>query len=356
MFVIELLNKYKLRPDRVAVGVSGGADSLFLALATHDELQSYGIKTVALTVNHKLRPEADVETQYVQEIMQQYGIEHHVLVWQGEKPQTGIEEKAREARYDLLCRWCKDNGIDCLLIAHHLRDQAETFLMRLQRGSGLEGLCSMREMTEINSIKILRPLLHIEPAFCENYLSSKKIKWVHDNSNDNTDFLRVKMREFLPELQQKTGIDLAKFDEAIVNLQSADDYISEQVEKEIKDKVRNDFDAVISFKYSDFIKWHKELKFRILALLLKKKYIPRAQSILELISAMQTLPFTGATLGGKEIFLNYGRVWIVPELSAKRRSTRKEWKEFLLANSEYQNQKIPHKARLAILQKSENIL
>ena len=203
----------------------------------------------------------------------------------------------------------------------------------------------------MNGVKILRPLLHIEPVVFEKYLKEKNIEWVHDSSNDNTDFLRVKMREFLPFFEQKTGIDLAKFDEVVTNLQSADDFIAEQVEKEIQAKVQNDFDTVQSIKYGDFIKWHRELKFRILARLLKKKYIPRAKSVLELISALQKLPFGGATLGGREIFLNYGKIWIVPEVSAKRKSTRKEWKEFLLNNPKYKNDKIPHKARLAILYK-----
>lgn len=355
--MLDFFYKHNIRTNRVAVGVSGGADSLALALMANDELKVYGIKVIALTVNHKLRPEADKEADYVADIMKKHNIEHHILTWVGEKPQTGVEEAARLARYDLLCDWCKNNDVAYLLVAHHLRDQAETFLMRLERGSGLEGLCSMREITEYKGIKILRPLLHTEPQVMENYLRTKNIDWVHDKSNDNDDFLRVKMRKFLPELQKKTGIDLAKFDEAITNLQSAESFIEEQTKHEISAKIRNDFNNVFSIKYTDFLAWHKELKFRILAKLLKKEYIPRADSILNLIKALQNLPFNGATLGGKEIFLNYGRIWIVPELSAKHKSSRKEWKDFLAQNPVYKNQKIPHKARLAILyiRKNNNV-
>ena len=215
----ELIAKYKIRTNFIAVGVSGGADSLALALMLKEECANYGIKVVALTVNHKLRPSADKEADYVAKIMQKHNIEHHILIWKGEKPLTGVEEAARLARYDLLENWCFKNGIKYLATAHHLRDQAETFLMRLERGSGLEGLCSMREITTYKSIKILRPLLHTSPEFMENYLRARKINWIHDESNDNTDFLRVKMRKFLPELMQKTCIDLFKFDEAITNLQ-----------------------------------------------------------------------------------------------------------------------------------------
>lgn len=349
MLILDLLDKNKVKTDKVAVGVSGGADSLALALMAKEELEIYGIKVVALTVNHKLRPTAEKEALYVQQIMQKFGIEHHILTWDGEKPHTGIEEAARQARYELLSEWCINNNVNCLLVAHHQLDQAETFLMRLQRGSGLEGLCSMREVTQHNNLKIVRPLLHTNPEVMKDYLKARNIEWVQDESNDNTDFLRVKVRKFLPEIQQRIGIDPAKFDLAINNLQSAESFIEQQVDKEIKNKVSNDFNTVFSFKYTDFVGWHKEIRFRVLSLLLKKEYIPRAESILGVIESLCNLPFKGATLGGREIFVSYGRIWIVPELSAKRQSTRKDWKEFVKRNPKYKNQKIPHKARLAIL-------
>ena len=347
--MLELLGKHNIKTNILAVGVSGGADSLALALMLKDECEKYGIKVIALTVNHKLRSCADKEAEYVAEVMQKHHIEHHILLWEGEKPSTGVEEAARLARYDLLRQWCFEHNVEYLAVAHHLRDQAETFLMRLERGSGLSGLCSMREIADYKGLKILRPLLHYPPEFMENYLRKKNINWIHDESNDNTDFLRVKMRKFLPEMQQKTGIDLAKFDEAITNLQSAESYVEEQVQNEIKAKVITYFNTVFSIKFADFMNWHKELKFRILAWVLKKDYIPRADSLLNLIADLQKLPFTGATLGGKEIFLSYGKIWIVPEMKAKHKSSRKEWKEFLAQHLEYKEQKIPHKARLAIL-------
>lgn len=352
--MIELLDKYKIKTDVIAFGVSGGADSLAMVLSAKEECDIYGIKVVALTVNHGLRPSAAAEAEYVCKVMQEHKIEHHILTWEGEKPQTGIEEAARIARYDLMRKWCFENGVKYLAVAHHLRDQAETFLMRLQRGSGLEGLCAIREVSEYKGLKILRPLLHLPPEFLENYLQNKKIEWIHDESNDNPDFLRVKMRRFLPEFMRKTGIDLAKINTAISNLQSAESYIEEQVQEELSQKVRNDYDAVYSFAYKDFFEWHREMKFRILSVLLKKDYIPRAESVLLLIDALSCLPFAGATLGGKEIMIKYKRVWIVPEMAAKHQSSRKEWKDFVSENPEYKTLKIPHKARLALLKAKEN--
>lgn len=85
-------------------------------------------KIVALTVDHQLRPTSRQEADYVAKLMRQAGIEHHILTWEGEKPVSGIETAAREARYRLLEDWCLSNGICTIFMAHHKRDQAETFL------------------------------------------------------------------------------------------------------------------------------------------------------------------------------------------------------------------------------------
>ena len=111
---------------------------------------------------------------------------------------------------------------------------------------------------------------------------------------------------------------------------------------------------IYSLKYTTYLSLHREIKFRFLAKILSKTYIPRADSILFLIKNLDKLPFSGMTLGGKEIFLAYDKIWIVPELKSKRKETRKSWKEFIEKNREYQNKKFPHKVRLAILQGQQN--
>ena len=242
------------------------------------------------------------------------------------------------------------------MVAHHLRDQAETFLMRLERGSGLEGLCSIREVSYLNDIKILRPLLHTFPEELEDFLRKRKIEWMHDESNDDENFLRVKIRHFLPEFTEKTQINLKRFDEAVTNLQSAEDFIRAEVENIWQRDVCNDFNVVYSIKYSDYLRWHPEVKFRIFSRLCRKHYSPRAKSVLNLISEMNFLPFCGATLGGNEIFMAYKKIWVVPELACKRQGSRALWKKFVQKYNDYKNQKIPHKVRLTILEKVDNDL
>ena len=186
----ELFAKYQIKDEVVAVGVSGGADSLALVLQAAEELAVFGRKVVALTVDHGLRPTSRLEAEYVAGLMQKYGIEHHILTWTGKKPTTGIEEAARQARYTLIAEWCSQNNVHVLLTAHHAKDQAETFLMRLQSGSGLEGLCGIREYSVREGLVILRPLLAVNPENLRDYLRQRAIVWVEDESNRDTTFLR----------------------------------------------------------------------------------------------------------------------------------------------------------------------
>lgn len=348
------LDKHNIKEKNIAIGVSGGADSLSLVLKAHEELRVYGYNIIALTVDHKLRPTSTTEAEYVAKIMKENNIEHHILTWNEEKPSCGIEEAARIARYNLINNWCEKNHISVLMIAHHILDQAETFLMRLQRGSGLEGLCSIREISKWKNLTLLRPLLHTHPDTLKKYLIDKNIKWIEDESNSNEDFLRVRLRNFLPIFTEKTGISVNKIDEAVTNLQSTENFMEMYIISLFENKIQKIASDIYSLKYTTYLSLHREIKFRFLAKILSKTYIPRADSILFLIKNLDKLPFSGMTLGGKEIFLAYDKIWIVPELKSKRKETRKSWKEFIEKNREYQNKKFPHKVRLAILQGQQN--
>ena len=345
----EFLAKYQIRAQRIAVAVSGGADSLALVLMAKEQLAVFGYEIIALTVSHGLRPSSDDEARCVAKIMQQYGIEHHILYWRGDKPTAGIEEAARVARYKLLTEWCRQNKVKFLLTAHHLQDQAETFLMRLQRGSGLEGLCCMRELTEREGISILRPLLHTAPEVMRAYLRQKGVEWVQDESNFDKRYLRNLIRAFLPQLEAATQISAECLAQTAKRLQSAEDYIEKQVDDVFADRVQRIGNTVYCIKYTDFLSWHNEIKFRVLARLCRREYIPRAERVLNALKQMQKLPFDGLTLGGKEIFKAYDKIWIVPEFGAKRKPSRSAWKDFVTTNRQFQNRKIPHKARVAIL-------
>lgn len=349
----EFLVKHNIKEKVLAVAVSGGADSLALVLMAKEQLAVYGYKIISLTVNHGLRQSAADEAEYVSEIMQQYNIEHHTLLWTGEKPQTGVEEVARKARYFLLKQWCDEHNVSVLLVAHHLYDQAETFLMRLQRGSGLQGLCAIREVSDYDGLKILRPLLKTAPEVLKEYLRARNIKWVEDESNQDIKYLRNKIRKFLPVLDANTGISPKRLSEAVFNLQSADDYIEGKVNELFGTAINQYGNDVFCFAYKEYLRWHPEIKFRVISRLCKRQYIPRADSVMATIRDLNKLPFNGLTLGGRELFIAYGKIWVVPEMSAKHKSSKREWEDFEAKNPQYKNIKLPHKARLVLLATKE---
>lgn len=193
------LGPFEARP-LVAVAVSGGADSLCLALLAHDWARERGGQAVGLTVDHGLRPEAAAEAARVGQWLVARGIAHRVLRWDGAKPLADIQAEARAARYRLLQEWCAAQGVLHLLLAHHQDDQAETLLLRLARGSGVDGLSAMAPVSELFSLRLLRPLLDTPRARLAATLAARGQDWIEDPSNQNDAYARVRLRNLMPVL------------------------------------------------------------------------------------------------------------------------------------------------------------
>jgi tRNA(Ile)-lysidine synthase len=146
---------------QLCVAVSGGADSMALAILSHTWATGEGGKIICLTVDHQLRQESDAEARQVKVWLQSQGIEHHTLLWKRTKPLTGgLQATARDARYHLLSQWCKTHRIKHLLTAHHAQDQLETFMMRLAKGSALKGLQGIQAEVPTDYGRLIRPLLY----------------------------------------------------------------------------------------------------------------------------------------------------------------------------------------------------
>ena len=149
--------------------------------------------TVA-TVDHGLRPESKEEAAFVAEHARALGFSHATLDWTGEKPKTGIQAAARRARYDLLASHALACGAACVVTAHTEDDQAETLLMRLRRGSGVDGLSAMAPISERNGVAIVRPLLGFSKGRLMADLRASSVPFIRDPSNDNAAFERVRLR------------------------------------------------------------------------------------------------------------------------------------------------------------------
>jgi len=185
---------------RLAVAVSGGADSLALTLLADRWAKARGGEVLALTVDHGLRDAAAGEARQVAKWLRARQVPHRVLRWQGRKPKTGIQAAARDVRYGLLMERCGKEGILHLLLAHHREDQAETFLFRLARGSGVLGLAGMPRESERADLRLLRPLLAVPKARLRESLEAFGQAWIEDPSNEDRAFARVRLRQMLPTL------------------------------------------------------------------------------------------------------------------------------------------------------------
>lgn len=197
--LIAALGPFEARPV-VAVAVSGGADSMALCLLTHAWAARRGGTVAALSVDHGLRRFSLAEARQTGVWLNSRGIEHHVLRWRGEKPESNRQAAARAARYALLTEWCRRRSVLHLLLGHHREDQAETVLLRLGRGSGVAGLAAMAGITEMPDLRLLRPLLSMPKARLVATLRRRGQDWIEDPSNLDPAYARVRMRQAMPAL------------------------------------------------------------------------------------------------------------------------------------------------------------
>lgn len=187
------------RFPRLGVAVSGGGDSialLHLAAATRGPRQ----QVLAVTVDHGLRPEAAEEARQVAGTCAGLGIAHATLRWTGWDGQGNLQDRARQARRALIGDWAAAEGVGAVLLGHTADDQAETVLLRLLRGSGVDGLSGMREETRWGGLVWLRPLLGQRRADLRAWLRQRDIPWIDDPSNEDPRFDRVRARGALAAL------------------------------------------------------------------------------------------------------------------------------------------------------------
>ena len=189
----------------LTVAVSGGPDSLALCLLAHAWAESRGGIVDAVTVDHGLRSASEVEAAQVGGWLSGQGIRHHILVWHGPKPQGGIQEAARNARYGLLEAHCRESGSLHLLLGHQFEDQLETVRMRAARQASGPGLAGMSVVTERPHCRILRPLLGVEKASLKDYLRALAQPWIDDPTNVEPAYERTRLRaDPLPLADQQT--------------------------------------------------------------------------------------------------------------------------------------------------------
>ncbi len=178
----------------LAVAVSGGADSLALALLADRWARGRGGSILALIVDHGLRQSSATEAALTADRLAAAGIARRVIPLTDLPHGSSLAERARQARYQALTDACAASGIVHLLLGHHLADQAETLLIRALGGSAASGLAAMAKLVETSALRLLRPLLGVPPARLRAQLRAAGIGWVEDPSNRNLNALRPRLR------------------------------------------------------------------------------------------------------------------------------------------------------------------
>jgi tRNA(Ile)-lysidine synthase len=201
----------------LVLAVSGGPDSTALLVMAADWAKRLkrrlrrSPKLVAVTIDHGLRPQSRGEAAAVKKLAQRLGVAHRTVCWRGEKPKSGLQAAAREARYRLLAQQAARAGFAHIVTAHTLDDQAETLLFRLARGSGLSGLVGMAPISPLpaggkREFFLLRPLLSVPKARLVATLNEAGIDYTNDPSNRDPRFARTRLRALLPQLAAE-GLD-----------------------------------------------------------------------------------------------------------------------------------------------------
>jgi tRNA(Ile)-lysidine synthase len=221
-----------VRCDKIGLAVSGGPDSLALMLlaAQWARGQDSAPQVFVYTVDHGLRPEAAAEARMVVREAQALGFTARPLRWEGDKPSTGIQAAARTARYRLMADAMQRDGVELLATAHHLADQAETVLMRLAHGSGIDGLRGMDRLSWVEGCEVVRPLLGVRPELLREVVSDAGLAPANDPSNGDENYERVRWRLMQPALEA-LGLTIERLGTFARRMDEASSLIHAQVEE-----------------------------------------------------------------------------------------------------------------------------
>lgn len=298
-------------PWPAAVAVSGGGDSLALMhlLTTWAKARDFA-KPVVLIVDHALRDGSADEAKKAASIARKAGLQAHILTRKGKRPKSGIEALARDARYRLMGHWLKKHDIAHLYVGHTLDDQAETFLLRLGRGSGLDGLSAMRALAPypvpgFEELSLVRPLLRIGRSDLRAYLKDRRQDWLEDPMNSETRFARSRVRALLP-LLEAAGLSPGRIADAAAHLARARSALELATEAVLARAARADGQRVF-LDAKALTAAPREMGLRALAALLMavsgEPYRPRFEALERLFDRLvQGKLGGGATLHGCKLF------------------------------------------------------
>jgi tRNA(Ile)-lysidine synthase len=309
---------------RLALAVSGGADSMALLFLLHRWCSQRADRPnlTVLSVDHGLRPEAAAEAASVGRLAARFGLPHGLLAWDHRGAgrgglQGGLQARAREARYDLMSAYCHANGIPALVTAHHLDDQAETLLMRLKRGSGLAGLAAIPADGDWAGIAVRRPLLDLPKQRLVASLEAAGIGWVEDPSNRDPRFERAVLRRRAGSLAA-LGLTREALARSAKRLRRAETALERASEAFLRDHAGLSPAGYASLDLQSLLAASDEIALRVLSRLIAiaggQPQPLRLSKLEALLDSMRAEPGKTRTLGGCRIAPHKGRLGLYREL------------------------------------------
>ena len=282
------------------VGVSGGSDSLGLAALSKMYQLERKSKAFFVLIDHGIRKNSRREASSVKKLLKKKKLDL-TIIRNNEKIEKNIQNKARMVRYKLLVEYCRSKKIKFILTGHHSDDQIETFLIRLSRGSGVQGLSSMSKVTRLNkNIKVFRPLLEFKKK--DLVFVAKKVfgKFIRDPSNKDKKYLRTRIR-FLRKELEKSGIHHNQIMQSINNLASTRDTLNNYLEKVIESCVKRKKNETLVNLKKLFLE-SNEIKLKTLGYAIRDfsntYYPPRSKKILNVIKIFNSTKKVKLTLAG----------------------------------------------------------
>lgn len=272
-----------------ALAVSGGPDSMALAFCVQHWLKDKNQTTFAFIVDHGLRAESRKEAEATQKHLDIMGFQTEILSWEHGPVITRLHATARNARYELLTNACKKHNIRDLLLAHHKDDQAETILMRLAKGSGIDGLAGMAAQKTVKDVRLLRPFLTLTKDRLKATCIAAKLSFVEDASNTSQKFARGRLRRILPLLAEE-GLTIERLTDLGARASDAKAALDHYTQQLLRVATKRDAAGAVHFDLEHLRSAPRATSERALTLCLQslnpESYAPERVSLLPLLNAL----------------------------------------------------------------------
>ena len=267
----------------MGVAVSGGGDSMALLHITDGWARSIGCRLHIVTVNHGLRDASLKEAEMVAGLASELGWSHDRLDWHWDGS-GNLSDRARRGRYTLMTDWARSVGVNVVALGHTRDDVAETFLMRLGREAGVDGLAQMAISRLQHGITWIRPLLNERRDDLRHYLQSHGFHWVEDPTNEDDRFDRARLRKLLPELAA-AGVTVDAIAMSAERLKEASHTLNVILQEWLTDHSRFDGAGII-LDADAYVALQPELRHRCMAHTLRwiaaADYKPRGEKLNQL--------------------------------------------------------------------------